>query len=703
MALTTSPTSKNPAPTKKATARPDSGAGPPDASTPKAEVGSPQRLPITPDHSVARELQALLDGGYGDYRNSLRGFMADPQLYPRPELSTAQQRQHTFDNLSKVCEQGGFQRGMRRENGGGGQPILATFTLESLAWGNGSLAIKAGVQWGLWGGALDQLGTERHREWVEKAASLELPGCFAMTECGHGSDVQNLETTATYDPQTQEFVIHTPRDSAVKNYIGNAAVDGRAAVVFAQLITPESDGRSNGVHALIVPLRDADGSLLPGVSAGDHGHKGGLLGVDNGTLRFDKVRVPRVNLLNRFADVDADGRYHSPISNQNARFFTMLGTLIRGRIGVAGAAGGATQAALDIAVRYATRRRQFEGATGAEKRLIEHRQHRRRLLIPLARTYALHLLYVQILERYQEINDEQEAGKWSVAEPTEAQKFASREMESLAAAIKTAQTAHATSTIQECREACGGAGYMSENRLTTYRADSDVFSTFEGDNTVLIQMVGKNLLTAYGREMNELSPWETVKYAATTASDVVRRRAGFTTRLQRLRDLVSETEAASLFNPSYQAKLIDDRAQSVLFALVRRIQPARKADRVQAAAIVDQCQNHLIAAGWARVDALLIQAMVEAEEKLEEGSQARQVFEQLRHLFAFDTIVQHAGWYQEHRELPSGRIKAARAAINDLVDSLGPWAEVLVEGFGLPAEVHDVPMLKGAGVDPLLR
>ena len=129
-------------------------------------------------------------------------------------------------------------------------------------------------------------------------------------------------------------------------------------------------------------------------------------------------------------------------------------------------------------------------------------------------------------------------------------------------------------------------------------------------------MVGKNLLTAYARAMNDMSPWDTVKYAASTATDVVRRRYGFTTRLQSLVDRVNPSEA-SLFDATYQAKLIDDRAQSILFSLVRRIQPARKADKVQAAAIVDQCQDHLITAGWARVDTLLVQAMIEAEERLE--------------------------------------------------------------------------------------
>ena len=116
---------------------------------------------------------------------------------------------------------------------------------------------------------------------------------------------------------------------------------------------------------------------------------------------------------------------------------------------------------------------------------------------------------------------------------------------------------------------------------------------------------------------------------------------------------------------------------------------------------MDQCQDHLIAAGWARVDTLLVQAMIEAEDRLEVGSLARQVFEQLRHLFVLSTLVEHAGWYQEHNLLPAGRMKAARAAINDLVDSLAPWSVVLVDAFGLPSEVSNIPMLTEAGVDPL--
>ncbi len=112
------------------------------------------------------------------------------------------------------------------------------------------------------------LGTERHHEtYVPKIISLELRGCFAMTETGHGSDVQSLETTATYDPETQEFIIDSPTPTARKEYIGGAAETATMAAVFARLIT-SVDGKlvNHGVHCVLVPIRDEDGNDLPRVT-----------------------------------------------------------------------------------------------------------------------------------------------------------------------------------------------------------------------------------------------------------------------------------------------------------------------------------------------------------------------------------------------------------------------------------------------------
>ena len=72
------------------------------------------------------------------------------------------------------------------------------------------------------------------------------------------------------------------------------------------------------MHCLLVPIRDADGNDLPGVTTSDCHYKGGLPGVDNGRIVFDHVRVPRVNLLNKYGDVAADGSYSSPIESPTA-------------------------------------------------------------------------------------------------------------------------------------------------------------------------------------------------------------------------------------------------------------------------------------------------------------------------------------------------------------------------------------------------
>src|SRR5215210_5411853 len=338
--------------------------------------------------STSETLRTLLDGPYPETRERVRWWLSQPGNEPVDDLPTEEHRERVLAWAQELSSEGDTAMGYPVEYGGKGSPGRSVTSFETLAMGDLSLLVKCGVQFGLFGGAILHLGTEKHHErYLRDVGSMALPGCFAMTETGHGSNVQALGTTATYDPETQEFVVHTPDDEARKDYIGNAARDGRLAAVFAQLIV---GGEPRGVHALLVPLRDEDGNVLDGVRIEDCGAKLGLDGVDNGRIWFDHVRVPRENLLDRYAHVSPEGEYTSDIENPTRRFFTMLGTLIQGRVSVCGASISASKVALDIAIRRGLTRRQFGPPGAPEAVLLDYRTHQRRLLPALATTYGLH-------------------------------------------------------------------------------------------------------------------------------------------------------------------------------------------------------------------------------------------------------------------------------------------------------------------------
>src|SRR4051794_38094028 len=379
-------------------------------------------------------LRTLLDGRYPETRDRVRWWLSEPGNEPVDDLPMEEHRERVLAWARELSSQGDTAMGYPVEYGGKGSPGRSVTAFETLAMGDLSLLVKCGVQFGLFGGAILHLGTERHHErYLRDVASLELPGCFAMTETGHGSNVQALRTTATY--ADGEFVIHTPDDDARKDYIGNAARDGRMAVVFAQLI---AGGEERGVHALLVPIRDEHGDAYPATRIEDCGAKLGLNGVDNGRIWFDHVRVPCENLLDRYAEVSPDGTYFSSIENPTKRFFTMLGTLIQGRASVSGASISATKVALTIAVRRALQRRQFGVPGEQEALLIDYRTHQRRLLPALATTYALSFAQQRLVDELHQVFT------------TDAADRSRRELETLAAGVKAVATWHASATIQSC-------------------------------------------------------------------------------------------------------------------------------------------------------------------------------------------------------------------------------------------------------------
>ena len=616
-------------------------------------------------------LGELLLGNWADVRRQARDIAAREELHKTEGLPHTEHRERTFGQLKLLVDSGAVHRAFPARFGGSDDHGGNIAGFEELVTADPSLQIKAGVQWGLFGSAVMHLGTEEHHEkWLPGIMNLDIPGCFAMTETGHGSDVASIATTATYDPDAQEFVIHTPFRAAWKDYIGNAAIDGLSAVVFAQLVTR---GVNHGVHAFYVDLRDpATKAFLPGIGGEDDGVKGGLNGIDNGRLHFDHVRVPRTNLLNRYGDVDPDGNYTSPIASPGRRFFTMLGTVVQGRVSLDGAAVAASKLALKTAITYATERRQFNASSPVEEEvLLDYQRHQRRLFTRLATTYAAGFAHEQLLEKLDDV--------FSGTHDSDEDR---QDLETLAAALKPLSTWHALDTLQECREACGGAGFLIENRFASLRADLDVYVTFEGDNTVLLQLVAKRLLADYAKEFRSAKFGGLARYVVNQAAGTAVHRTGLRQVAQFVADNGSVQKAAiALRDEESQRALLTDRVQAMVADAASALRGAGRLPQREASALFNQHQDELIDAARAHAELLQWEAFTEALGKVADPG-TRTVLTWLRDLFGLSLIENNLSWYLMNGRLSMQRARTVGGYINRLLVKLRPHALDLVDAFG---------------------
>lgn len=613
------------------------------------------------DESLTRGLAAVIRGDRQDVRQRIRDLLVTPELTMPLELPRDEYRQRTLRAVGILAREGLGSLGYPEEFGGAGDPAAGIVAFEELALGDLSVLIKFGVQFGLFGGSVVQLGTDKHHDrYLARIASLEIPGCYAMTETGHGSNVRALETTATFDPASGDFVIDTPNDDARKDYIGNAALHGQMATVFAQLIV---DRKNHGVHAFLVPIRHENGEPRSGVRIEDCGPKEGLNGVDNGRLWFDQVRVGPDALLDRFAQVTPEGEYQSPIPSSGKRFFTMLGTLVAGRISIAAASVSVAKQGLTIAVRYADRRRQFGSAGRPEVPILDYLDVQRALIPGLARTWAASFAVRELIRRY--------------ADPSSDR----RELEVRAAGLKAMASWHAMDSLQAGREVCGGQGYLSENQFGRLKADTDVFTTFEGANPVLLQLVAKGLLSNFQRELGHLGMWGMVRHLADLAG----------TRASEMNPMVTRrSEAEHLVDREFHQAALTYREQRLLRSAARRLK-ARIDDGMDTFDAMNECQDHLISLALAHVDRLLLDSFHEALDDLRDDEASR-VLERLAALFALDCMERHRAWYLEAGYFEPAKSRAVRREVNRLCDELRPHATALVNAFGIPDALLRAPI-----------
>ena len=610
------------------------------------------------------EMQRLLGGRYIAIKNKTKKLFQDPVFNYQTLPNKEDYREQVLTWTKLLAEQGFGALSYPEAYGGIGDIAAYAALFDTMGHHDLSLTIKFGVQFGLFGGSVLGLGTQRHHDkYLAKIGTLELAGCFAMTETGHGSNVRGLETTAEYDHSTRSLVIHTPHRDAGKEYIGNA-LHGRMASVFAQLIV---DGENHGVHAILVPLRDESHQLLPGIEVEDCGYKLGLNGVDNGRIWFDQVRVPVENLLNRFGDIDEQGHYQSSIQSASRRFFTMLGTLVGGRVCVPRAGLSATKSALTIAIRYALRRRQFgSNITEPETLILDYPSHQRRLMPLLAKTYALHFGLEFLTQRFSEHEGED-----------------MREIETLAAGLKAYSTWFTTAAIQECREACGGKGYLAENRFAALKADTEIFTTFEGDNTVLMQLVAKGVLTSFKNQFHEEGTWGLLRFLGG--------RIG--TAISELNPIIiRNTDRQHLLSSDFRLSAFRYRESNLLYSLSQRMRSMIKSG-LSAYQTALNCQQHMIALAEAFVERTVLEQFTAALETQKEKS-TYSALQQLCQLYALHTIEKHSGWYLEKEYISGAKSKAIRGLVDDLCLQTRQQAHALVEAFDIPDALLGAPIIR---------
>ncbi|HEX5144603.1 MAG TPA: acyl-CoA dehydrogenase, partial [Mycobacterium sp.] len=333
------------------------------------------------------------------------------------------------------------------------------------------------------------------------------------------------------------------------------------------------------------------------------------------------------------------------------------------------------------ATRYALQRKQFDDPdTGKEIVIMDYLVHQRRLLPLIAKSYALQFAQNELVAKTHDLQTADDP------DPEE-----QRELESRAAGLKVANTWHATRAIQEAREACGGAGYLAENRLIALKADTDVFTTFEGDNHVLTQLVAKELLTAYADDIKGMSPVEWVRFAANFAGERVLKRTSAETIIQTILDSRQDNEEeGSLFNRGTQVKMFEDREEYMISSVARRLQG--KAKEMSAFDAFNAVQDHVLHAASAHIDRIILEAFVAGIDACTDEA-AREILGMLCDLYALNVIEDDKAWFIEHRFLSTERAKAVTRGINDRCKLLRPHAEDLVDGFGIPEQLRYAEML----------
>ncbi|KAF4532170.1 hypothetical protein B566_EDAN002232 [Ephemera danica] len=422
------------------------------------------------------ELTLFLDGGkdkYDERREREEYFLSDPALQDTvpPELLSHEDQYRNA--LRKACHLFRKMKSLREKELLGG-------TLGSAMFKDGNPL------------------TLHYVMFVPTLMGQELGTAELLTELGHGTNIRALETTATYLPETEQFELNSPTLTSYKWWPGGLGHTANFAVVVAQLYTK---GQCQGIHPFVVQLRDEKTHRpMPGIKIGEIGRKLGMNSTNNGFLAFNKVHIPRNQMLMKNAQVLPDGTYiKSPSSKLT------YGTMMFVRVVVVQDAAVYLAKAVTIATRYSAVRRQSEMKPGeAEPQILDYQTQQYKLLPFLSFYYAFRFSAAWLWDMYNEVTSDIDRGDLEQLP----------ELHATSCCLKAVCTADAAKAVETVRLACGGHGYMTCSNLPTTYGLVTAMCTYEGENTVMLLQTARALMKALARAQAGEKLTSTVAYLA---------------------------------------------------------------------------------------------------------------------------------------------------------------------------------------------
>ncbi|XP_029359028.1 peroxisomal acyl-coenzyme A oxidase 1 isoform X3 [Echeneis naucrates] len=499
-----------------------------------------------------------------------------------------------------------------------------------------------------------QCDNQQAKIWLPLADSTQVIGTYAQTELGHGTHLRGLETTATYDPATQEFVLNSPTVSSIKWWPGGLGKTSNHAIVLAQLHTL---GNCHGLHAFIVPIRDmSTHEPLPGIVVGDIGPKFGFSEVDNGFLKLENVRLPRENMLMKYAKVEPDGTYVKPPSEK-----LTYGTMVFIRSMIVGQSAQALSKSCTIAIRYSAVRHQSELRPGEpEPQILDYQTQQYKLFPLLATAYAFIFVGQYMRKTYHRITGDINQGDFSELP----------ELHALSAGLKAFTTWAANSGIEVCRMSCGGHGYSRSSALPDIYVNFTPACTYEGENTVMMLQTARYLVKSYQRAKNGQQLSGSVSYLNEAEHQRLQPQpVAARPTVVDINDLASLVEGYKL----RAATLVQIAAKSIQQELQHR---KNQEDAWNNSAI------DLVRASDAHCHYVVVKLFT---DKLGEiGDTAiHSVLSTLALLYALHGITQNSGDFLQAGLLSVPQMMLISARIKELLSQLRPNAVALVDAFDI--------------------